>query len=152
MNDFTCEYFINKFANIEDKYWTIAQLSTFDGTKHCAIGWCGGYDSEETKALAKLFIKHFAIQIDDPELFTCLREDPSTIVYMVNDNDETYGIKLHGTTPKSRIINVLTTIQRKQLQEGNIKEVKKIISNSNPCSNEKTFANKRQSRNIPINS
>ncbi len=146
MTTFTSEYFIHKLAAIPAKNFIVSHLSSHNDTKHCTAGWLGGYISTETVALARLFIKHFAREIDDYEYFQELKDNPATIVYMVNDGDDTWGIKLKGTTPKERILRVLYQIRKKELQDGNIALAKQIVANPKSVSDAQKVTNKPKPR------
>jgi hypothetical protein len=128
MSTYNSQYFIDKLVHIPKDNWLTVLTSNFNNTKHCTIGWLGGWNSEQTLALGKIFTKHFAIQIDEPEVFEELRECPATIVYMVNDGNDCWGLKLKGSHPKERILNALYQIRKKELQDGNVALVKKIVA------------------------
>jgi hypothetical protein len=140
MSNLTAEYFIQKLSPIPENKWIVGQLENKDGTERCTAGWLGGYFHPETSILGRLFTKHFANQIDDAETLIELHENPYEIVFAVNDSDEALGIKITGTSPKQRVMNVLYQIRKKELQDGNIAKAKEIINAKSGTNVKKTSA------------
>lgn len=150
MTTLNAEYFIQKLAPIPAKLWQVASLENYDGTKKCTAGWLGGYFAPETSLLGRLFTKHFAKQIDDPEILTELRENPYEIVFAVNDNDSYYGAKFIGSSPKERVMNTLYQIRKKELQDGNVLKAREIIANPKSKTNVYEDTVQRKSRGVPV--
>jgi len=107
MEQYTVDYFIDKFSNIPDNRWAVGECCDKKG-KYCAFGYCGEealhphFDlyTKESQALILLFANFF----NDNKKF----DDKFKLVYHVNDGWHT---ERFGLSPKERILTVLKMIK-----------------------------------------
>ncbi len=111
---FDVRHFIAKFSIIPEKQWICGQLGDAD-TGYCAFGFCGGYDTMEAKALAKIFSRLNLNSVRGVDA-------------VVNVNDGYYVNRFQQPTPKLRILAALKEVRRMEIREA----AKSQIQISNP--------------------
>lgn len=105
-NEFTIEYFINKFEAIPEE--DIGEGSLAD---HCALYHCGVrlergeyVPTEEARTLGNIFSKTMSREN--------LSKDPTSHVFVINDDPNL------GKTPKQRLLNTLKKLQNETSVQG----------------------------------
>lgn len=95
---YSIDYFIKKFTDTDPSQWTRCQLTNSNG-QHCALGFCGGYDTKEAQALKDL-TKHPS------------RLNPTYSNNVMDINDSQISYRHLGKDPRTRVINALKRIKR----------------------------------------
>lgn len=111
---YTIDYFIQKFTAIPTKQWCVGMFRGPNNTR-CALGHCGAKDASkglytalppEARALVYWVEDHFPTNITTPEL-----------------NDGRASSHLYGRRPRTRILNYLKELKKKQRKQEKQKHV-----------------------------
>ena len=102
--EYTLDYFIKKFEAIPENHWFVGSLT--NGSQYCALGHCGGYYTEEAKALDSI------VRRANPGVYS---------ISDINDLSGMYG--RYGKTPKERVVNFLKEVREENKAVNIVNEI-----------------------------
>lgn len=125
MEDYTVDYFIEKFEKIPEDKWGIKRL-TDDMGNHCALGHCKVVENTQPTSEA-ISLAGILLPLSETTLSITVERDWYFIVYPINDGHHT---NYQQPTPKQRILAALYDIKKMQApQEAqeNKTEIREVI-------------------------